>query len=169
MILLLILAGVAINFAVGENGILQSAEYAVDKYENKAEQEQNELAKIDDYIENGRETVTISKEEYDILKNANTYSEEETKIGTWTNGKTIYRKIIELPKLNRGTDTIIGTIENVDCLIKSYGFSNDGTISATIPSKATCIYINGSTIYAYQDGNVYTEKPITVVLEYTKK
>ena len=65
--MLLILAGVAINFALGENGILKGAEYAVDKYQNKAEQEQNELAQIDDYIQNGRETITVDKKEYEQL------------------------------------------------------------------------------------------------------
>ncbi len=39
----------------GNNGILKGAETVVDKYQNKVEQEQNELAKIDDYIQNGRE------------------------------------------------------------------------------------------------------------------
>ncbi len=57
----------------GENGILKGAEYAADKYQNKAEQEQNELAKIDDYIQNGRETVTISKEEYEKLQKKGTW------------------------------------------------------------------------------------------------
>ncbi len=60
VILLLILAGVAINFALGENGILKGAEYAVDKYQNKAEQEQNELAKVDDYIQGNRQTEKVT-------------------------------------------------------------------------------------------------------------
>ncbi len=46
----------------GENGILKGAEYATDKYQNKAEQEQNELAKIDDYIQNGREGNAINEQ-----------------------------------------------------------------------------------------------------------
>ncbi len=47
----------------GENGILKGAEYATDKYENKAEQEQNELAKIDDYIQNGRDEINFKETE----------------------------------------------------------------------------------------------------------
>lgn len=92
IIILLILAGVALNFVVGENGILRHAEFAKEKYENKAQIEQNELAQLDDYISNGRDTVTISKEEYDMLKNANSYSTDEKKIGTWIDGKPIYQK-----------------------------------------------------------------------------
>ncbi len=115
VILLLILAGVAINFALGDNGILKGAEYATDKYKNKAEQEQNELAKIDDYIQNGRETVTISKEEYDILKNSNSYSEHETIIGTWTDGKPIYRNMITQASLPKNQHiTIDVTNLNID-------------------------------------------------------
>ncbi len=108
MILLLILAGVAINFALGENGILKGTETAVDKYQNKAEQEQNELAKIDDYIQNGRST----------NENANKYSTDEQVIGTWIDGKPLYRKVIT-SSIGLTYGTIL--IENVDTMVNQYG------------------------------------------------
>ena len=65
--------GVAINFALGENGILKSAEYAVDKYQNKAEQENKTLGNyentIENYINSTREQIMVDKEEYENLKN----------------------------------------------------------------------------------------------------
>lgn len=67
IILLLILAGVTINFAIGENGIFKLAEDATEKYKNSAEKEEAEIAKANEYIANGRETVVISKEEYESL------------------------------------------------------------------------------------------------------
>ena len=78
VIVLLILAGVALNFVIGENGILKHAEFARNKYQNSAEQEENELAKIDSYISANRETVTIDKGEYEQLKARITALEAKT-------------------------------------------------------------------------------------------
>ena len=172
IVVLLILAGISIAQLTG-NGLFENAKLAKEKYENEKDLEDSTIQEYEDSINevlNGsnRETVTIPKDEYDKLKNANNYTNDEIEIGTWTNGKTIYRKIIELESLQRGAEILIGTIEDIDCLIKSYGFSNDGTISASLPSRLTLIYKNGTSIYAYQDGNVYTNKPITIILEYTK-
>ncbi len=127
VILLLILAGVAINFALGDNGILRGAEYATDKYQNKAEQEQNELAKIDDYIQNGRATVTISKEEYEKLKKANTYTTDEVEIGTWIDGKIIYRRIISLPSgiSSTGTVHMVGDYSWVEHFLRADAIGDD--------------------------------------------
>ena len=83
VILLLILVGVAINFALGENGILRGAEYAVDKYQNKAEQEQNELAKIDDYIKGNREDIPKSKILFEGNQSTGTITFENDKISNY--------------------------------------------------------------------------------------
>ena len=50
IIVLIILAGVAINLTLGDNGILKYAEFARTKYQNSVEKEANELAKIESYI-----------------------------------------------------------------------------------------------------------------------
>lgn len=54
IIILLILAGVALNLTIGENSIFELAWNAVEKYENEAEKEQNLMAQVDDYIANFR-------------------------------------------------------------------------------------------------------------------
>ncbi len=89
IIILLILAGVTINFVVGENGIFKLAEESTELYQNKVEQEKNEIAKIDDYvmshrdneniyhIEKGTKTVTyrVSAWQYTTIYFENTYNE----------------------------------------------------------------------------------------------
>ena len=51
IIVLLILAGVSLSF-VFNGGIIDKAQYAVDKYQNESEKEQDILDKIDKYLEN---------------------------------------------------------------------------------------------------------------------
>ena len=58
IIVLLILAGVAINLTIGTNGIFTRAQNAVDKYETASKDEQEELDKaanfLDEYINKGK-------------------------------------------------------------------------------------------------------------------
>ena len=72
IIILLILAGVSIALLTGENGLIKKAELAKQKSE-EAELEENETlgdyeSKISEYIDNSKDTVTLSKEEYESLK-----------------------------------------------------------------------------------------------------
>ncbi len=46
IIILIILAGVSLNLALGQNGIFQKSKQAVDKYKNSAQEEQERLDKI---------------------------------------------------------------------------------------------------------------------------
>lgn len=54
MIVLLILAGVVINLSLGENGIIGKAKTAVDKYKQTSQNEQIELAKIENLVAGNR-------------------------------------------------------------------------------------------------------------------
>ena len=60
VIVLLILAGVSINFIFGNEGILSKAQIAALKYENAQEEEKTEIAKysneIDSYVDGNRAT-----------------------------------------------------------------------------------------------------------------
>ena len=118
IIIILILASIII-IQLRNNGILKNTKMAKEKFTN-SQKDENET--IDDYsnqIENykiagsGRDTVTISKEEYEELKNANSYSKEETKIGTWIDGKPIYRKVVPVVI----TGTTAHNIDNLDTLV----------------------------------------------------
>lgn len=46
VIIMLILAGIAVNFAIGENGVLQKAKYAQENYEGAQNKEQSDLEKL---------------------------------------------------------------------------------------------------------------------------
>ena len=52
IIILLILAGVTINFVLGENGILNKAKYASEKYTNAQIEENTGLEDIDNKMDN---------------------------------------------------------------------------------------------------------------------
>ena len=174
IIILLILAGVAIT-ALTQTGIIGYAKKAKDNMKNAQIEEnvilgsyENKIDEISGGISGSRDTVTISKEEYENLKNANNYSNEETKVGTWINGKTIYRKITyfncSIKELN-GAST---GIKNGGILIRSdlygteaYGWKwlMDGTNRATwLDNTLSNIYTNNN-----YDGIV-----VYGIFEYTK-
>lgn len=52
IIVLLILAGVALNALIGNNSIIENADNAVGKYNNSVKEEQNELDKINEQLNN---------------------------------------------------------------------------------------------------------------------
>ena len=60
VVILLILAGVAVKFSLGENGLIGKTKTATDKYKQAGINEQIELSKIDSYIGGER---TISAED----------------------------------------------------------------------------------------------------------
>ena len=68
IVILLILAGISIAQLTG-NGLFENAKLAKEKYKNEQEKENKTLSDyenlIEDEISNNRDTVTISKEEYD--------------------------------------------------------------------------------------------------------
>ncbi len=110
----------------GDNGILKGAEYAVDKYQNKADQEQNELAKIDDYIQNGRATETINMCEPILLTTASLPSSSSSTrpAGTYLASSSSYTKTdtADLPKY-------LEYIEGTGWKVKKsglYNFISDG-------------------------------------------
>ena len=70
VIVLLILAGVALNFVIGENGILKHAEFATNRYQNSSEKEITDFNtlsnQIDNFINNSNEQPKTLK--YDPAK-----------------------------------------------------------------------------------------------------
>lgn len=124
IIILLILAGVAIN-ALTQTGLFENAKQAKNVTENAQKDEndillsyENKISEVGNVISGSRDTVTITQEEYNKLKNANTYSEDEIEIGTWINGKKIYKKTITGSTLPANGTTLIS---NVDSVVNAYG------------------------------------------------
>jgi len=119
IVVLIILAGVAISLSLGENGIFNKAKYASEQYANEQSKEETEIAKltneIDSSVNSSRDTITITKEEYNHLTNKVNFSNEEQAIGTWTNGKTLYRKIFtgNIPTATTNGTAVTNTIGNL--------------------------------------------------------
>ena len=96
IIILLILAGISIQ-AITNTGLFNMAEEARKESYNGQKEENNILTSYDEKINEivgSRDTVTISKEEYETLKNSNSYSTTEKEVGTWIDGSKLYRVTI---------------------------------------------------------------------------
>ena len=110
IVVLIILATVAINLSLGNNGILNRARTATEQHQNAQSQEEIDVAKvtneIDSYVDGNRGTVTLTDEEYaqfkNLIENERHYS--ITSLGTKTarnelsidssNYDTIYCEVI---------------------------------------------------------------------------
>lgn len=114
------------------------------------------------------------------LTNATTYSTDEIRIGTWTDGKPIYRKVFTGTLGNNSTVNIdISSLNCSKCFLKNgfllsdggpiypipYGYDIDGVIFTSLEinlSQNKCILKNGSTTSSYSRGTYY------IILNYTK-
>ena len=154
--------------------------------ERNKEAEQDEKDKLSSYEEElsnygtwertgeSGKTVTISEDEYNMLKNNASYSTTEQKVGTWINGKTIYRKVIEnlkIPNVTKG-----GTVEN-SYEMSDY-ISNSETIISSkilIPDKNKAFQTDSKKIYIRNHWestasapSEYENKDCLAIIEYTK-
>lgn len=137
IVVLIILAAVAINLSLGNNGIFNRAKTAKEQYQNSEEQEKDGITKatneINSYVDGNRDTVTISKEEYDMLKNDYYYSTGEKIVGKWINGKPIYRTIINSGSVNMKGDNVIYTDSTIENVLRAEGTLYSGTTELTLP------------------------------------
>ena len=118
----------------------------------------------------------ISKEEYDKLKNANTYTTDEIKIGTWINGKSLYRKVMEFKNLTYDKNLFIRNlgIQNVEnyCRCEVYHIYDNMQGFESYRSSSSSYYLD----WYISNGNIYIDNKIhnvtnydyIVILEYTK-
>jgi hypothetical protein len=108
--------------------------------------------------------------------NENVYSTEETAIGTWIDGSTLYRKVILVDALPNNTTKSVDTgISNIAVMINLRGMANNGQYFSPIPYVAT----NATNVFAITyraDTNKVrittasdkSEYSAYVVMEYTK-
>jgi len=105
------------------------------------------------------------------------YTEEERVIGTWINGKPIYRKVIEttLPTSANTTAQVDISDISLEKLVKIDSIANEvGKYYLQIPNSTVSgdIYITigiSNNVVNISCGNSYWwGKPLTIILEYTK-
>lgn len=120
-------------------------------------------------------TVNIIKNYADNIDNKFNYSTDEQRIGTWTNGKPIYRKVTNTTSPTENKEVaIIDPISELDTLIKMDGFVIPGATSIPINfdldnyTKITTYYSRGSGVRMITPTSTYQNKPTLVILEYTK-
>ena len=104
------------------------------------------------------------------------YSTEEQVVGTWIDGKPIYRKVIDCGALPNATaKEIPHGITNLDMIINMYGTSiNTSNIGITLPFATTtpsvCVDLHYNMTYVRivtgTDLSNYTKTYVTI--EYTK-
>lgn len=136
-----------------------------------------QLASIDGVKIANNDTIVIPKDEYTMLTNNANYSVKEQIIGTWIDGKKLYRNIITQDTLVKGTSTSIDISNlNVDTAVRvnlccKYGTenvtfyggpTNTASYSVGVSFYPTYIFysINGSWAYNFTNAKF--------ILEYTK-
>jgi hypothetical protein len=66
------------------------------------------------------------------------YSNNEIKVGTWINGKPMYRKVVELGLLpNNTTKTVSLRIADLKNIVKGEGYFFSGTIFSAMPFSSS--------------------------------
>lgn len=107
------------------------------------------------------------------LTNATTYSTTETVVGTWTDGKPIYRKvIIDTTSRNAGSYDIGLGISNLNNLVdlKALSWQNNSTcfFGSSSPldenNRFSCYYTNGNLSIRNSWGTI----KLIIIVEYTK-
>lgn len=104
------------------------------------------------------------------------YSLEETKIGTWVDGKPLYRKVIELTNTSRNF-SISTTIDNLENVIGLKGLLYQGTARYPLPYLSVTdsnynvemgIDINSNVFYFKLGTAIILNQTILIIIEYTK-
>lgn len=106
----------------------------------------------------------------DKLNNVGVYSSNEIEVGKWTDGKTIYRKVITGTTVRwTGTDSFTNISLSTSKLINAYGSINYNNIDFNVPSNHTrIIRMNTNTIRLDSFSSEHGGRPFVLVVEYTK-
>lgn len=108
------------------------------------------------------------------VANKNTYSTAEQVVGIWTNGKPIYRKVIEGTTASSNSPTAIGSISNLGIIVDIRGFILNPGQNQTIPinfvynTEQNAGYREGNNIIVRTTASVYQSKSCYIIVEYTK-
>lgn len=114
-------------------------------------------------------TVTVEKnnEANSItLKAKENYSEYEEEIGTWIDGKPIYRKVSNVTISNKSTWTSLISISNLDKLINVYGFCKNVTLPRYESSNYYVQFLFENNYLKYMANGI--SGSAFIVTEYTK-
>ena len=108
-----------------------------------------------------------------ITNNYDVYSTTETRIGTWINGKPIYRQVIETTTPSTSSVATLGTVSNLGIVVKLYGLLTASGQQLPLnfiynTSDIHSLYTESNKIMCKINHNSYLSKPCFIVIEYTK-
>lgn len=174
IVVLIILAAVAINLSLGNNGIFNRAKTAKEQYSNEQSFEDREIATISNSID---KYATFSR----AASNIN-YSDSKQDTGLkWLNGETIYQRTY---RVNNPTRNAYNTVDkNLNCdnafLINAYGIVvfGDGVCTSFPMNEGTRYYTiklfnyneNGLSVFLYENNNSVTYSDLYVTVQYIEK
>ena len=161
--------------ATNLNKLQQNVEDAIQEVQDVADDlDTNKLDKTsvkDTYSTSATDTYSCN-----YVNGLETYSADETRVGTWIDGKPIYRKVLNLTTPNNASETNIATLTGIDNLTDIKGFViNEANARVNYP-----YYFNsgnyGVLFYRTNTGDIvcsntyssYQNRPIIVIIEYTK-
>ena len=108
-----------------------------------------------------------TKAEIESVDNKNNYSTEEKIVGTWIDGKPIYRKVINIAPKNLYNWIFIPETDNLSIkkIIKATGMGTDGSFTDCVVSLYARRYPNGNFAFLAYNWSILTT---IIILEYTK-
>lgn len=116
--------------------------------------------------------IRYNNTDYDISDN---YSTEETIIGTWIDGKPLYRKVIDTTTpSSANTDNVVATFSSDYNVINFYGsvyivnqLHSINMYYDSTHSISTYIQVSDNSIHCKCTGYI-AENPMKIIIEYTK-
>lgn len=108
-----------------------------------------------------------------ITNNYDVYSTTETRIGTWINGKPIYRQVIETTTPSTTSVATIGSVSNLGIVTNLYGLLTASGQQVPLnfiynTNDIHSIYTEGNNIMCKINYSGYLSKSCFVIIEYTK-
>lgn len=110
----------------------------------------------------------------EAISDVSDYSTEEKVIGTWVDGKPIYRRVFTGTLENKDTTNVTNGLRANNCeIIKAYGVIGDNTNVIPIGHYVndawySGVWLNTSLLYLYVSSSLYG-KPYKLIVEYLKK
>lgn len=98
------------------------------------------------------------------------YSTEETRIGTWIDGKPLYRRVITGTTGENNAEVYVDTGMSGAAVISVQGYLiNDDSRYIAIPDHYTWVnFKSGYLIVGITGATTYVNRPYTVILTYTR-
>lgn len=148
--------------------------YIVQNYIIKAKQSSGVVATVVDNLTSTSATNALSANQGRILNDRFNYSTTEKVVGTWIDGKPLYRKVVNLGALpDNNTKSIAHSIQNLKRVVKLEGFAgssvNKGGI--TLPhatNTPVALYVDDTNVSVKTSNNTSAYTEAYAFVYYTK-